>query len=110
MTIQLVRLVVFAVLAALTGAGSALAAPAAAPMHRMVVEPTAGEVRKLDKAKGKITLKHGEISNLGMPPMAMEFAVRDRTLIDRFKVGDRVLFKASFEGGRYVATEIRRAK
>jgi Cu(I)/Ag(I) efflux system protein CusF len=107
---KLTRLLVLVVLQALAGAGSALAAPPAAPMQKMVVEPTAGEVRKLDKASGKITLKHGEIRNLGMPPMAMEFVVRDRSLIDRLKVGDRVLFKASFEDGRYLVTEIQPAK
>lgn len=28
---------------------------------------TEGEVRKIDKAAGKVTLKHGEIASLGMP-------------------------------------------
>jgi Cu(I)/Ag(I) efflux system periplasmic protein CusF len=30
-----------------------------------------GEVRKVDKAAGKITLRHGEIRNLDMPAMTM---------------------------------------
>ena len=35
------------------------------------------EVRKIDKDAGKITLKHGEIRNLDMPPMTMVFQVKD---------------------------------
>lgn len=81
--------------------------PAAKPM---VVEPTEGEVRKVDRKGGKITLKHGEIRNLGMPPMAMQFEVRNRTLIDKLKAGDKVRFKAVYEGGKYVVTEIRTTK
>ena len=32
---------------------------------------TEGEVRKVDKAAGKITVKHGPIANLDMPGMTM---------------------------------------
>ncbi len=76
----------------------------------MAVEPTEGEVRKIDKANRKITLKHGEIANLGMPPMAMVFDVRDRAMLDKLKPGDKVRFKASYQAGKYVVTEIERAK
>ncbi|MEK7492851.1 MAG: copper-binding protein, partial [Pseudomonadota bacterium] len=34
-------------------------------------QPVSAEVRKVDPAAGKITLKHGPIMNLGMPPMTM---------------------------------------
>lgn len=81
--------------------------PAAKPM---AVEPTDGEVRKVDRKGGKITLKHGEITNLGMAPMAMQFEVMDRKLIDKLKAGDKVRFKAVYEGGKYVVTEIRTTK
>ena len=39
---------------------------------------TEAEVRKVDKAHGKVTLKHGEIKNLDMPPMTMVFTSRTR--------------------------------
>ena len=42
------------------------AKPAAAAM-------TEAEVRKIDKAQGKLTLKHGEILPLDMPAMTMAF-------------------------------------
>ncbi len=88
----------------------ATATATASASASMAVEPTDGEVRKLDKGNGKIILKHGEIKNLGMPPMAMVFDVRDRALIDRLKVGDKVRFRASYEGGKYIVTEIQPAK
>ena len=69
-----------------------------------------GEVRKIDKAQGKITLKHGEIKSIGMPPMAMEFEVKNRAMLDKLKEGDKVRFNASYEGGKYYVTEIQPAK
>src|SRR4026209_723505 len=36
-----------------------------------------GEVRKVDKAAKKITLKHGPIPNIDMPAMTMVFPVKD---------------------------------
>ena len=69
-------------------------------------EMTDGEVRKVDKAASKVTLKHGEIKNLDMPPMTMVFAVRDKAVLDTLKPGDRVRFKAVKDGGTYTVTEI----
>lgn len=86
-----------------------LATPAPATAS-MVVEPTEGEVRKVDKASGKITLKHGEIKNLGMAPMAMVFEVKDRAMLDKLKPGDKVRFKASYLAGKYVVTEMHPAR
>ena len=66
-----------------------------------------GEVRKVDKATGKITLKHGEIRNLDMPPMTMVFTAKDRSLLDNVKAGDKVSFAADKDAnGDYVVTAI----
>jgi Cu(I)/Ag(I) efflux system protein CusF len=65
-----------------------------------------GEVRKIDKSAGKITLKHGEIKNLDMPGMTMVFQVKDPALLDKVKEGDKVKFKAAKEGSSYVVTEM----
>jgi Cu(I)/Ag(I) efflux system periplasmic protein CusF len=64
------------------------------------------EVRKVDKDAGKLTLKHGEIRNLEMPPMTMVFVVKDKAMLDKLKAGDKVKFKAVKDGGSYVVTEI----
>ena len=49
-------------------AGLALAGSAA--LAHAQATTTEGEVRKVDTAQRKITLKHGEIKNLDMPPMS----------------------------------------
>ena len=68
-----------------------------------------GEVRKIDKETGKITLKHGEIKNLDMPSMTMVFQVKDKALLDKVQPGDKVRFKAETENGNLVVTEIQPA-
>lgn len=71
---------------------------------------TDGEVRKVDKDARKITLKHGEIRNLDMPPMTMVFRVEDPAMLESVKAGDKVMFRAEKEGGQYVVTRIQPAK
>jgi Cu(I)/Ag(I) efflux system periplasmic protein CusF len=85
---------------------------ASAPAAKAVVpsEFTNGEVRKVDKEGKKVTLKHEEIKNLGMPPMAMVFEVKDASVLDKFKAGDKVLFKCVWEAGKYIVIDIQPAK
>ncbi len=68
------------------------------------------EVRKVDKDAGKITLKHGEIKNLDMPPMSMVFQVKDKALLDKVKAGDKVSFTADKVNGAYTVMSIDPAK
>jgi len=75
--------------------------------HVQAADMSDGEVRKVDKAQAKVTLKHGEIKNLDMPPMTMVFVVKDKAALDTLKVGDKVKFVATKEGGTYTVTEIR---
>ena len=65
-----------------------------------------GEVRRVDKAGGKISLKHGEIKNLDMPPMSMVFEVKDTALLNKVKVGDKVVFTAAQINGAYTVMSI----
>ncbi|RYF17410.1 MAG: copper-binding protein [Comamonadaceae bacterium] len=70
-----------------------------------------GEVRRVDKSAGKITLKHGEIRNLDMPPMTMVFGVPDKALLEKVKAGDKVRFAADKDAaGNYVVTSIEAQK
>jgi Cu/Ag efflux protein CusF len=71
---------------------------------------TDGEVRKIDKGTRTITLRHGEIPNLNMPPMTMVFEAKEPAMLDKVKVGDKVKFKAANIGGTYTLTEIDAAK
>lgn len=70
---------------------------------------TDGEVTKIDKAQGKITLRHGEIKNLDMPPMTMSFRVSDAKLLDGVASGDRVRFAADKINGTYTVTALVKA-
>ncbi|MGH8618630.1 MAG: copper-binding protein [Burkholderiales bacterium] len=65
-----------------------------------------GEVRRVDKATGKVTLRHGPIPNLDMPPMTMVFQVKDPALLDLVKTGDKVKFAAEKDGGNYTVTSM----
>ena len=67
---------------------------------------TDGEVRKIDKDTKKITLKHGTIKNLDMPPMTMVFQVKDPAMLDTVKPGDKVKFAVEMVGTAMVVTEI----
>ena len=69
-----------------------------------------GEVKKVDKGASKITIKHGEIKNIDMPPMTMVFQVKDAALLDKVKVGDKVRFAAEKTGTGYGVTAIEVAK
>jgi Cu(I)/Ag(I) efflux system protein CusF len=99
--------------ALLTAAALALAANAAfASTHASTAKAgfADGEVRKIDKDAGKVTLKHGPLQALDMPPMTMVFRVKEASMLDSLKVGDKVRFKADKVQGAYTVTEIEPAK
>ncbi|MEW6729674.1 MAG: copper-binding protein [Pseudomonadota bacterium] len=68
-----------------------------------------GEVRKVDKAAGKITLKHGPLPNLGMGAMTMVFRPQDPALLDQLKAGDRIRFRAESINGALTITKVEKA-
>jgi len=72
--------------------------------------PSDGEVRKVDKSAGKITIRHGEIPNIGMGPMTMVFGVKSPALLDKVAAGDKVKFRAEEIKGDYVVTMIEKAR
>ena len=69
-----------------------------------------GEVRKIDTAAQKITLRHGPIANIGMPPMTMVFSVQDAALLEGVKAGDKVNFVVEQKGTQFVVTELTSAE
>ena len=68
-----------------------------------------GEVRKVDKDAGKLTIKHGPIPSMDMPPMTMVYRVKDAAMLDQVKAGDKIRFDAEKIGGAYTVTKIERA-
>jgi Cu/Ag efflux protein CusF len=77
----------------------ARSAEAAVPM-------TEGEVRKIDRDAGKLTIRHGPIVNLDMQAMTMSFRVRDPLMLDALKVGDKIRFVAERLNGATLVTRI----
>ena len=69
-----------------------------------------GEIRKVDKDAKKITIKHGPLPGLDMPAMTMVFQVKDPTVLERVKVGDKVKFEAEKLGGAFTVTRIEQAR
>lgn len=71
---------------------------------------TDGEVRKVDKENGKITIKHAEIKHLDMAPMTMVFVAKDKAMLDTVQVGQKVQFVAVHEGGKMTVADIQPVK
>lgn len=71
---------------------------------------TKGEVRKVDKEAGKVTIKHGPLENLGMPAMTMVYRVKDPAMLDQLKAGDKIDFAADQIDGAYTVTQIKPAR
>jgi Cu/Ag efflux protein CusF len=107
-----------AFLAALILAGTLVPAASAEDAHHpsatrvaQATEPLSeGEVRKVDKDAKKITIKHGPLANLDMPPMTMVFQVKDPAMLEQVKAGDKVKFQAEKVGSAYTVTQLERAK
>jgi Cu/Ag efflux protein CusF len=70
-----------------------------------------GEVRKVDEAAGKVTLKHGPIKSLDMEePMTMVFRVQDPAMLKQVKVGDKVQFEAERAAAGITITKMQKGK
>jgi Uncharacterized conserved protein len=86
----------------------------ATPLHAEPVAVPAAEaaalsegvVRKVDAANAKVTLRHGPIANLDMPPMTMVFRAQPAELLDGLQAGDAVRFRAERIDGAYTVTAI----
>ena len=102
------------------GAGPARAqAPAAATSdshssHHAAVsaqpaELSEGEITRWDPRTLRVTLRHGEIKNLEMPPMTMVFRVSDASVLGDLQPGDKVRFRAEQVSGAYQVTRIEKA-
>ncbi len=83
------------------GAQSAETAPAAVSQ-----DLSEGEVTRWDARTSKVTLRHGELKNLGMPPMTMVFQLRVPAPEPALKAGDKVRFRAEQDQGAFVVTQL----
>jgi len=70
---------------------------------------SSGEVRKVDRVAGKLTIKHGPLDNLKMPPMTMVFRVKDAAVLEGLEPGMQIRFRAEEADGGYLATRVQKA-
>ena len=91
----------------------ALAQPDHAAHHGGASAPAAadtkladGTVKKIDKSAGKLTIAHGPLEALGMPPMTMAFHAAEPGLLDQVKVGDRIRFAVEKVRGALTVTAV----
>lgn len=67
-----------------------------------------GEIKKVDTAVGKLTIKHGPLENLGMEGMTMVFKVKDPAMLSQVKVGDKIDFVAEEVNGALTVVTLRK--
>jgi len=79
----------------------------AAAMSSQLID---GVVKKIDLKRLKITLKHGEIAEMQMPAMTMNYQVKDAHQLEGMKKGDRVRFSMEMADGKSVVTHIEHAR
>ncbi|MFI8617635.1 copper-binding protein [Acidovorax sp. NPDC077693] len=84
------------------GAQQPASAAAQAPLSE-------GEITRWDPRTLRVTLRHGEIQNLQMPPMTMVFRVQDAGVVGSLQAGDKVRFRAEQVGGAYQVVHIEKA-
>jgi len=105
----IVKLATAAVLLAASTASVYAASDTAAPASsaQETGQMSEGEIRKVDKDAKKITIRHGELKNLDMPPMTMVFRVQDPAMVEQVKQGDKVSFVAEKLDGQLTVTQMR---
>jgi Cu/Ag efflux protein CusF len=69
-----------------------------------------GEIKKIDKETGKLTVQHGPLANVNMPGMTMAFKAKDPAMLDQVKVGDKIRFRVERVNGAYAITKLESAK
>lgn len=66
----------------------------------------AGTVRKIDEQNGIVIIFHAPVADLMWPSMTMPFAVEDRALFDKIRVGEKVRFEFVRDAGNGVIVDI----
>jgi Cu/Ag efflux protein CusF len=69
-----------------------------------------GQVKRISKDTGRVTLAHGPLKAFNMPPMTMAFQVNDAKQLASLKEGDKVRFALEQSGENLVITRIEPVK
>ncbi|AXF24564.1 RND transporter MFP subunit [Burkholderia pyrrocinia] len=70
---------------------------------------TDAEVKKVDAASGMVTLKHGALENVGMPPMTMAFKAKDAAMLAQVHAGDKVKVRIEKVNGTLTIVKLAKA-
>ncbi len=73
-------------------------------------ETVNGQVTKIDKAAGKITIKHGPMKKFDMDGMTMVFRTQEPAMLKTVKTGDKVKFEADRVNGQFTVITIQKIK
>ena len=71
---------------------------------------TEGEVARGEKAVGTVTIKHGAMPKFDMPPMTMPYKVKDKSVLDQLKPGDKIRFDLASVGGVFTVLRLEKLK
>jgi Cu/Ag efflux protein CusF len=90
-----------------------VAAPAVAPNAQTPVAVQSysgtGVVRLINLKEGWLEIDHEEIKNF-MAAMQMEWSVKDKSMLKRVRVGDKVNFTVEDDNGSEVITELKKVQ
>lgn len=67
----------------------------------------AGTVTKVDPTKATVTIQHGPVQTMNWPAMTMTFNLKDKTMLDKVKQGQKVEFSFVQSGKDYTITEVK---
>lgn len=103
-------------LLATVGAGAVLAHHESGGQHLIYAQVSAaaqktgkgtGLIQQVDREKGTVTIKHGPLQGLNMPPMTMSFLVKDKAMLSNLQPLQKVDFELAFDGRNYTVTRIK---
>jgi Cu/Ag efflux protein CusF len=66
-----------------------------------------GVVLGIDKEKGVVTISHGPLPALNMPPMTMGYSVKNKDQLSDLQPMQKVEFRLAYDGSDYLITEIK---
>jgi Cu/Ag efflux protein CusF len=112
MMVASAALLMVAATPAFAGDGMAGMSMSAKPSAMKTAPDTAladAEVEKVDAATGMVTLKHGALANVGMPPMAMAYKAKDAAMVERLHEGDKVKVRVESVNGTLTIVKLKKA-
>jgi Cu/Ag efflux protein CusF len=72
-----------------------------------IAHQATGKVTKVDKAKSAVTIAHDPVASMKWPSMTMGFKVKDKSLLEKLKPGEKVEFSFVQQGKDYVVTQVK---